>query len=227
MNYIDIAVIVFIAAVTLISAKKGFIKSLFNLSAYALAGITAKFLASPVASYIYVNFIKVSVTDTLTEILPSGSVSGEIETVIHSVLSSLPPFVSALASQFGITDSMSINGGAAVGVLTIENIEAQYLAPIVTAVVSVISLVILFVLFAIVFRIIFAVIDKFLNSDKHKLIRTSNRVLGAVLGFIKSLVPAGLICALLNIAAPLVNNEAFYNMVTDSFFCRLIAEILN
>lgn len=224
MNYIDIAVIVFIAAVTLISAKKGFIKSLFNLSAYALAGITAKFLASPVASYIYVNFIKVSVTDTLTEILPSGSVSGEIETVIHSVLSSLPPFVSALASQFGITDSMSINGG---GVLTIENIEAQYLAPIVTAVVSVISLVILFVLFAIVFRIIFAVIDKFLNSDKHKLIRTSNRVLGAVLGFIKSLVPAGLICALLNIAAPLVNNEAFYNMVTDSFFCRLIAEILN
>ena len=109
----------------------------------------------------------------------------------------------------------------------VENIEAQYLAPIVTAVVSVISLVLLFVLFAIVFRIIFSVIDKFLNSDKHKLIRTSNRVLGAVLGFIKSLVPAGLICALLNIVTPLINNEAFYNMVTDSFFCKLIAEILN
>ena len=67
-------------------------------------------------------------------------------------------------------------------------------------------------LFAIVFRIIFSVIDKFLNSDKHKLIRTSNRVLGAVLGFIKSLVPAGLICALLNIVTPLINNEAFYNI---------------
>lgn len=226
MNYIDIAVIVFIVAVTLISAKKGFIKSLLNLSAYALAGIVAKILASPVAAYIYTNFLKVKVLDELSEILPSGSVSGEIGTVINSALASLPSFVSTLAAQFGITEGMLLNSSVN-EMLTVENIEAQYLGPIVSAVVSVIVLVILFILFAIVFRIIFSVVDKFLNSDKHKIIRTSNRVLGAVFGFIKSLVPAGLICALLNIAAPLVNNEAFYDMVTDSFFCKFIAGILN
>lgn len=226
MNLIDIAVIVFIFAVTLISAKKGFIKAIFNLSAYALAGVVSKIFVNPVTSYVYDSFLRVKVIDVLENMLPSGSVSGEINTVVESALSSLPSFVTSLASHFGITAS-SVTSEISNETLSIEFIESEYLAPVVSAVVSVIVLILLFILFAIVFRIIFSFVDKALNSDKHKVIRSSNRILGAILGFIKSLIPAGVICAVLNIASPVISNESFSVMVTESFFCKLIADMLS
>ena len=221
MNLIDIIVILFVAAVTIISAKKGFIKSLLNLSAYAIAGIVSKMLAAPVGDYCYDKFLKVKVLDEVTEILPSGSVSGEITSVINSTLSALPGFVSSLAEQFGINASSDGTNE----LMTVAQIESEYIAPVVSGVLGIIAFVFLFILFAIIFRIIFSVVDKFLNSDKHKLIRNSNRILGALLGFIKSLPPAGLVCAVLNIAAPVINNEAFNSLVAESFLCRFVANI--
>ncbi len=226
MNVIDIALIVFVVAVAAISAKRGFLKSLFNIVAYAVAGFIAKLLCSPVTAYIYTNFLRIKVTDVLNEILPSGSVSGEVFSIVEKALGSLPPFVSSLASQFGIFDPDTL-GSASSEVLSVEMLEAEYLGPIVSSVLSIIVLIVLFIVFAIILRIILAFVNKSLTDDKHKVIKGTNMMLGAALGVVKSVIPAGLICALLNITAPLINNASFYTLVTDSYFCKLIADILN
>ncbi len=228
MNVIDIVLIAFILLITVIGALRGFLKSLFNVIAYVLAAITAKFVSVPVTQYVYDGYLEAKVLDILYEILPSGSVDGEIVSVVDKVLDSLPPFVSTLASQFGIFDT--VNSGFLTdtsSALSVEMIESEYIGPIVISVLSIIILVLLFVLFAIVFRIVFIFVDKAITSKDHKMMKGLNIALGALLGFIKSILPAGLICVVLNILAPLISNEEFYSMVNGSFFCEFVAGIFN
>lgn len=226
MNTIDIVLVAFILIITVIGALRGFLKSLFNVIAYVLAALTAKLVSIPVTQYIYTNYISAKVLDTLYEIMPSGSVDGEIMTVIDNVLDSLPSFVSTLASQFGIFDSVKPSGGVASS-LSVEVIESDYIGPIILSVLSIIVLVLLFILFAAIFRIIFIFVDKAITDDSHKIVKSVNIALGAVFGLIKSLLPAGLICIVLNIIAPLINNSSLYSLVNDSFFCGIIAGMFN
>ena len=225
MNIIDIVFVIFVAIIAIISANKGFILSLLNIAAYFIAGVLAKIFASPVSEYVYTNYAYEKVMAKLNEILPSGSVEGEINTVIEGVFESLPDFVYDLANHFGVFNTEAISG--AIGsTLTVELIEKNYVGPAVCSVISVVVIVFLFILFAILLRIVFAFINKLLTSKKHKIMRKTNMFLGAALGVIKGVIPAGLVCAVLNIAVPAINNAQFTDFVNGSYFCNLVADIL-
>ena len=87
-------------------------------------------------------------------------------------------------------------------------------------------MVILFILFSVVLRFVCSLINKMLTGKKHKLIRGTNMFLGAALGVVKGSFIAGIISAVLNIAAPVINNPQLSDFVNGSAICNIIADLL-
>ncbi|MBE6716422.1 MAG: hypothetical protein E7573_05830 [Ruminococcaceae bacterium] len=224
MNIIDLLLLLFVVAVAVFSAKKGFLLSLFNIIAYIISGIAAKVLSLPVTEYIYNDFIKERIISELYEIMPSGSVETELYAVVENAMASLPDFFTATAKQFGLYPDLS--SVVTDSNLTAEMIESTYISSILCNVISVVVLVIMFVLFSFILKIILSLVNHSLTKEKHKVIRGANMFFGAAFGVIKGIIPAGAVCALLNILSPLINNANFSELVIGSYFCNLLADIL-
>ncbi len=226
MNILDLVLILVIAVIAIFSAKKGFLLTLLNIATYIVAGILSKIFASPVSSFIYDSFFSSTIISKLYEIMPSGSVQGELNTIVSNVIASLPEYVQSLASNFGIADIVSSGTDAATASLTVEMLEATYIAPIVIKVLTIVVSVLLFVLFALLLRVVSSFINKVLTKKKHKLIRGTNMFLGAAFGVVKGTAISAIAAAVLNIAAPLVNNGSLSVFVNESAICNIVAEIL-
>ncbi len=227
MNIVDLILFIVIAVVAIASARKGFLMTLFNIASYVIAGILAKMFSSPVADYAYVNFFSEKVLAKLHQLMPSGSVEGEISTVIINAIGSLPSYIQALINRF-VNPSDIINAGSegANTVYTAEMLEQTYLAPAVINVLGIVAMVLLFVLFVFILRIVFSIINKGLTKKKHKFIRGTNTLLGAAFGAVKGTAIAALIAAVLNIGAPVINNQNLSDFVNGSAICNMVAEIL-
>ena len=227
MNIIDLILFIVIAVVAIASARKGFLMTLFNIASYVIAGIFSKIFSSPVAEYAYANFFSEKVLLKLREIMPSGSVEGEISTVIINAIETLPSYIQALISHF-VNPADIINAGVESpdASYTVEMLEQTYLAPIVTNVLGIVAMVLLFVLLVFILRIVFSVLNKGLTRKKHKFIRGTNTLLGAAFGAVKGTVITALIAAVLNIGAPVINNPNLSDFVNGSAICKMVAEIL-
>ncbi len=225
MNIVDLILFAVIAVVAIASAKKGFLMTLFNIASYLIAGILSKIFSSPVAEYAYVNFFSEKILLKLREIMPSGSVEGEISTVVNNTIETLPSYIQALISRFG-AEGMSAAAEGTAGTLTVEVIEQTYLAPAVTNVLGIVAMVLLFVLFVFILRIVFSVINRGITKKKHKFIRGTNTLLGAAFGAVKGTAITALIAAVLNIGAPVINNTNLTEFVNSSAICNMVAEIL-
>ena len=225
MNIVDIALIVVIAVIAIISAKKGFLMTIFNIAAYAIAGVASKLFSSPVGAYVYENFFSAKILNKLEELMPSGSVEGEVSTVVTNAVESLPEYIQALIYRFDVVSFMN-EQAPQTEALTVDVLESMYLAPAVTNVLSIVSSVVLFALFLFVSRLIFGLINKSLTDKKHKVVKGTNTFFGAAFGVVKGTAIAALFAAVFNIAAPGVNNESLTELVNGSIICNMVAEIL-
>ncbi len=225
MNIVDLILVIVIAVVAIASAKKGFLMTLFNIASFVVAGFLSKIFASPVAVYAYDGYFSEKVLAELHELMPSGSVEGEIMTVVSDAIETLPTFVQSMISHFGILD-FTQNTADGASELTAEIIENTYLSPVVTNALEIIATVLLFVLFAFLLRIVFSFINKVFTKKKHKFIRGTNMFLGAAFGALKGTAISAVIAAVLNIAVPVINNANLTDFVNGSAICNMVAEIL-
>lgn len=228
MNIIDICIIVLIAAVAVLSARRGFLMSLFNIAAYILSGIFSKILSSPVSEYIYTNYISEKVRLEISSIMPAAMSGEELMTSVDDIMSVFPNSVIAIAKQFGIyPDAASLSALAEkYEAFTPEVVEQRFVAPFVTGVISVLAALALFIVLIIVLKIVFHIVNKILTKKKHTLIRKSNMFLGAALGVVKGTVLAAVVGFTLNIIAPVLNNAALTDLTTSSYLCGLMADII-
>lgn len=227
MNIVDLILFIVIALVAIASAKKGFLMTLFNIASYVIAGILSKIFSAPVAAYVYEGFLGEKVIGKLQELMPSGSVEGEITTVILKVIETLPSYIQSLINHF-VNPSDIVNAGAEGlnTVYTVEMLEQSYLAPVIINVLGIVAMVLLFILLVFILRIVFSVINKGLTKKKHKFIRGTNTLLGAAFGAVKGTAIVALIAAVLNIGAPVINNPDLTQFVNGSAICNMVAEIL-
>lgn len=224
MNIIDILILLVVVVIAVFSARKGFLVSVFNIIAYAVSGIAAKILSLPVTEFIYNEFIKDRIISELYDIMPSGSVEAEIYIAVENAMAALPDFFSRLAKQFGLYPDLStIKADSA---FTAEMIESTYVSSIVCNVITVVVLIVFFIAFALVLKLILSIVLHSMKKEKHKVINGADMFFGAAFGVIKGIIPAGALCALLNILSPLFDNYNFTELVTGSYFCKLMAEIL-
>ena len=224
INIIDIVAVVLILLITIVSAKKGFMKTLLTLGAVIVSFIGARIAAIPVAEFIYSDYLSSFVLEKLNELLPNGSVAGELEAVFEGILAQFPAALVDIARTYNLLPDLSSLAGSTAD-LTVASIEELYIAPVLTEIAAIITTLVLFVILSAILRLVVAVINKFFVSDKHKFVKRTNMLLGAVLGFVKSLIPVGVLCAILNIAAPAIGNEQLMSFVSTSYFCQLVADL--
>ncbi len=224
MNFIDLIVILIVVVIAVLSAKKGFLASVLNIVAFAVSGVISRIIAGPVAEYLYKTFLSERIISELYEIMPSGSLEAELFEVVDGVMSTLPEFFILTAKQFGLYPDLSaVQAGSQ---YTVEMIESTYVSSILCKVLTVVVLIVMFVLLSLILRAAILLINKSVSKEKHEVMRKTNMFFGAAFGVIKGTVPAGVMCAVLNIAAPVIDNEILSEYVTGSYFCNLIADLL-
>ena len=225
MNYIDLILFVFVALMCVYGIFKGFLLTVLQFGSTIGGGILAKIFAGPVSSFIYRHFIEESVTEKLFEIMPSGSVSGELQSWLDKALSSIPSGVVKVAESFGLIPDVTETFTAG-NEITVGFIRVNYIEPLITGVLKVVSVVILFVIFFVFLRIVCYIINKILTDrKKHNIIDSTNKILGGVFGALAGIVPALLIAAALTFLASYIESEGFISAVEGSFVCRLVANL--
>ena len=225
MNIVDIVLFVIIAVVAIVSAKKGFLMTLFNVIAYAVAGVVSRLFCLPVAEYVYDGYFSEKILSKLNTLMPTGSVEGELSTVVSEAVDTLPSYIKALIEHFDVVSFMT-EQAVTENVYTVDMIESVYLAPAVTNVLSIVASVALFVLFSFVLRMVLTLVNKGLTGKKHKVIRSTNTLFGAAFGVVKGSAIIAIIAAIFNIAAPALNNESINELVNGSAICNMVAEII-
>lgn len=220
MNALDIVLIVLVALITLVAAKKGLLWSLMNFAVVILSGTLARLTARPASVLFYRQFLHQKISAELLRILPSGSVSGQIGDRIDAILSELPMPIVSIAKRYGLYPDFS--GGTQV--LTVEGIEQDYIMPIVTGVLTIIATVLLFIIFFAILKIIAGAINRSLtDTQKHKFIGTTNTVLGAALGAVKGVMLVAIACVVLNLFSSAFSGSSLASQVQGSVLCGFIA----
>ena len=202
MNLLDIALILIMIFIACVGASRGFFKSLSGVVAYIVSAFVSKIAA-------------------LNEVFPSGSVQGEIGAAVDRTADSLPRYIGAALKYF--TPSLISESDS---VLTVSEMEASYVSPVMLKVLTWAAAAVIFILCALLFRVILGVLDKMLFHRKNPgLLSWVNKALGFLLGAIKGAAIVLAACLLMNLICPLLGSGGFADTVSNSAICIFVSQI--
>ncbi len=227
MTYIiDIILIAVFLFVVLISAKKGLIKSLFDLIGTIIAYILAKIFAEYTAPVIYSRYIEQKAADYLTKSLGNVGTTDYVEQV-KTALSSIPDSFNGVLQILGFDEAVLIEKVSSAqmnGNNLIETVLNSVVEPVATAIVQLIIFAISAVLIGIVLKIIVKLLDKVVK--KIPVVKRFNTVFGAVFGVLRGVLIVVVISMLLIFVASFVNNETFIENVNNSNILELVKNFI-
>ena len=224
MNWIDIACVALMLLIAFFGFIRGFFSVLIHFAAYVASFIGANVAAKLLSPILYERFLQSRVLLNLRVALPNGSVSGGIEELVQKSTASLPEPLGRMVSYFDL--AKMIGDSAPAARMTVDEIEQTVLSPILIKMLSILAFVVCFIVLCVILRLIAGAIDSAVMKRKG-VIPTVNKVLGGVFGLIKSVIPVGVLCALLNVIAPVINVPSFTELVGDSFFCGTVLKLLS
>lgn len=218
MNYVlDIVLILIVLISAIISAKKGFVKTLIELVGFVLAILVAFSASSVIANYIYTNMVEPVAVD---------SISSAISNAEKNILESVPPYISFFANKAGLTNESILSaGGTSPNEIAIAITETA-IKPIAINIIKFIASLIIFVALLIVVKLIARLIN---SLFKGAILGTANKILGSILGIAKGCVYAfifSIICALVVTISG--DNSAYINesVIESTYICKHILSIL-
>ena len=198
MIYYQIGAAAIVLIFILIGAFRGIIRTLLNLIGLALNGFLSYFIAEPLAQGLYDSFFRQALTERIREAIAQNGMS----LAVDSAVSAMPDW---LANAVGLSEKLSGQNleQLAKGVvlsddqtLAMAQAVERVLAPVAVALLTIITVFVLFTLIMIIIKIIIRLIIKALDSP---VLRTADRVLGAIVGGVEGAVIVLFLCALLNI----------------------------
>ncbi len=198
MIYYQIGAAAIVLIFILIGAFRGIIRTLLNLIGLALNGFLSYFIAGPLAQGLYDSFFRQALTERIREAIAQNGVSFAVD----SAVSAMPDW---LANAVGLSEKLSGQNleQLAKGVvlsddqtLAMAQAVERVLAPVAVALLTIITVFVLFTLIMIIIKIIIRLIIKALDGS---VLRTADRVLGAIVGGVEGAVIVLFLCALLNI----------------------------
>lgn len=223
INIIDIICIVFVLIFAVYGYSKGIMKFVFHLGVTVVSAFVSRLAAAPLTSFIYNSILQDKITVQLYKFLPSGSVSGGINSVINTLTEALPESAIRIAESFHLLPE----NGAAISnnILSVGQIETDYVRPIVTKVVLIITTLAIFIALMVILSVVANLINKKFFKEKHGAVSTANRILGCAFSIVRGAVPIAFICAALILIAPLTGNESLISVVEGSYVCSIIANL--
>jgi|GEM_PF-3407397 len=222
MNILDFICLGIVVIFVIYGTTKGVMRFVFRLLATLVAAVAARIGATYLTEFLYNALIKDKVTVQLYKILPSGSVSGGINSLIGTIKEALPASAVKIAEFLHLLPDVSSGTNEILGV---SQIEADYIKPIVTKVVLIITTLAIFVIVSVILNMVLKAISKKYFEKKEGAMSALNRAAGGVLGVVRGAIPAAFLCTALLLIAPVIGNEKLSFLVEGSYFCGLIGLI--
>ncbi len=217
MNFIlDIIIVAIIVLFIIVSAKKGFVKTVIEFVGLLAALYLALTLSTPLADFTYEKAVEPAVTSTINTAIENVSETAETN-IKETVYNSLPKFISNNIdlSQF------EINAGEGVA----SEICANVVKPISISFLKAVFTLILFIVLQIIVKFLAKLINKVFSFS---IIGKANRVLGGVLGFIKGIIFAVIFVIVTKILISLTGGFLVFtdSAIDSSILFSFIAKIL-
>lgn len=229
MNYIvDIILVAVLLIVVLISAHKGFFRSVIDFAGSMIAVFVAKGLSKTLSIKVFETVVAPSAQTLLAKNLGDMGTTDYTQQV-ENALSSLPAGLEGILQIMGV-DSQSIMDKASSGVnLNGENLVETLMNTVVTPVGTAVVQFILFVFLAIALIFIIKVFGKLFDKILKKLpvIKGLNKSLGAVFGVLRGLIIVVIVSMLISVVVSFVNNEALISSVESSIIINAVRGIFS
>ncbi len=223
MLIVDIILVAVIGLIIFISAKRGFILTVFDLASGIVACILAKFISPPVAQVIYDSAVKEAVIGFLSqEFTNVENTVAAFMSDASSMFGFLPENIVGFAQNAGLLDFSSISHSLISSITTVEQLEAGIVGPVVVSIINIFSFGIISFVLLIALRIVGVLVSKLVTVTK--LGEKLNTSLGAVFGILKGVVYAFLLAVILVIISCFSETVAEYT--SASYICTFAGSLL-
>lgn len=217
MNYIlDLLVIAIIAVFAVVSAKKGFVKTVVGLVGTVLALYFAVMLSTPISDFTYGKIIEPTVKTAINNSV-ENALNGTESVIKEDILEALPAFVKNRIDIENFNISVESDIAGSVCETAVKPLSLTFLKPLFS--------LILFIIFAFVVK--FAA--KFLNKIfSFSIIGKANKILGAVIGIVKGMVFAAIFIICVQLIISLTGGFLIFTeeAVTSSVLVKFVIKLL-
>lgn len=228
MAYIaDIILILIFAVAIIISAYKGFFRSLIDLAGSLLAIIASKILSQSFAKPVYDSLVADTVENALVNKLGQGATVDYVEQ-LEGILSSLPEGINGVLQMMGIDKQVlldKISSANLNGENLIESLMNSVVEPVAMTVIQLVLFVILAIVLIIAIKIVALLLDKII--DKLPIIKSFNKTLGALFGIIRGVIDVVIVSLLVSVVAGFIKNPEFVSVVESSVIINTVRDLFS
>ncbi len=226
MAYIaDIVLIAIFALVIIMSAHKGFFRSLIDFAGSFIALIAARVLSSSFAPTVYDSFLKGGIENTLVSRL-GESAAVDYTQQLEGVIQSLPDAVIGVLQVMGVDKQMLIDKIASAelnGANFIESLMNTVVTPLVTSVIKFVMFALLAIVLIVLIKILSRLLDKIIK--KLPVIKSFNKTLGAVFGVLRGAIDVVIISVLISVVVGFTSNHELIAAVDSSFIINAVRDL--
>ena len=202
MNYLlDLIVLTIIAAVALISARRGFVRVAIELVVFIAAIFITFTISTPLASLTYDKIIEQPIVSSV-----SKAAGDSVTQITDETWNALPEFIRKHSESAGFSKesiNKSINNNMGSGAVSAAKAASQgVVKPIVAKLLAVLYGILIMVILIFLVKML----AKFLNGVfSFSIVGKLNRILGGIVGIPKGIIIAMLFCLIISLIVPLTS----------------------
>ena len=198
---LDLIIIVLISIFAFISARRGFVRTLVETVGFILIIILANSICAPLANSTYDNLIEPTIINSVDNI-DSKAASDITDTLIEKIplLSDKVNVNSGIVKDFEGVLSNEINNGVKSAV---SSASQTVFKPVITRVISMVYSLLITVILMYFVNLLAKLISKLIT---HTFLKKTNLCLGGVLGIIKGVAVACVICTVISLIISVTDN---------------------
>lgn len=203
---LDLIVLAIIVITVLISAKRGFVRTLIELLGFIAAVFISFTISTPLANTTYDKIIEPSIISTVTSAADTAA-DNSAAAAVDSFWNEMPGWIKGGIEKAGISKESldgSITANIGNGVQSaVESASQNVIKPAVTSTLALIYQVISLIILLALVKPLARLINKLFSFS---VIGTANRVLGGVVGVPKGMIYAVAFCLLITLAVSFTQN---------------------
>lgn len=203
---LDLIVLAIIVITVLMSAKRGFVRTLIELLGFIAAVFISFTISTPLANSTYDKIIEPSILSTVTSTVDTAA-DNSAAAAVDSFWNEIPGWIKGGIEKAGISKESldgSITSNIGNGVQSaVESASQNVIKPAVTSTLALIYQVISLIVLMALVKPLAKLINKLFSFS---VIGTANRVLGGVVGVPKGIIYAVAFCLLITLAASFTAN---------------------
>lgn len=227
MTYIiDIVLVVIFALTVIISAKKGFFLSLFDLFRTLISLFIARILSVGIAPVLYTSLVENGAVAYLSKSLGNVGTTDYV-TQVEQALSSIPESLNSILLMLGI-DKASLADKIACAELggdnLVETIMNNLVEPIATALIQFVVFAISVIIIGLILKVVIKLLDKAIKNLPK--IKSFNTLFGVLFGAVRGGLLVVIFSMLIIAAASFINNESFIQYTSNSIILKTIQGLI-